>query len=38
MDAIAVMFVALIIAKIGWELCSDSLKEPVDTAVPATRQ
>ena len=38
MDATAAMFVALIIAKIGWELCSDSLKELVDTAVPAARQ
>jgi hypothetical protein len=38
MDATAAMFVALIIAKIGWELCSDSQKELVDTAVPAARQ
>ena len=37
MDATAALFVALIIAKIGWELCSDSLKELVDTAVPAAR-
>ena len=38
MDTVAAMFVALIIAKIGWELCSDSLKELVDTAVPKQRQ
>lgn len=38
MDTVAGMFVALIIAKIGWELCSDSLIELVDTAVPTQRR
>lgn len=38
MDTVAGMFVALIIAKIGWELCSDSLTELVDTAVPKQRR
>ena len=38
MDIVAAMFVALIIAKIGWELCADSLKELVDTAVPDHRR
>ncbi|PCJ28455.1 MAG: cation-efflux pump [SAR86 cluster bacterium] len=38
MDIVAAMFVALIIAKIGWELCVDSLKELVDTAVPKQRR
>lgn len=38
MDTVAAMFVALIIAKIGWELCADSLKELVDTAVSRERQ
>lgn len=38
MDTVAAMFVALIIAKIGWELCADSLKELVDTAVSLERQ
>lgn len=38
MDTAAGMFVALIIAKIGWELCSDSLTELVDTAVPKQRR
>ncbi len=38
MDTVAGIFVALIIAKIGWELCADSLKELVDTAVPEQRQ
>ena len=38
MDTVAGVFVSLIIAKVGWELCSDSLKELVDTAVPAQRK
>lgn len=38
MDTVAAMFVALIIAKIGWELCSDSLTELVDTAVSKERR
>ena len=38
MDTVAAMFVALIIAKIGWELCVDSLSELVDTAVPKHRR
>lgn len=38
MDTLAAMFVALIIAKIGWELCSDSLIELVDTAVSDDRR
>ncbi len=38
MDVVAAMFVALIIAKIGWELCADSLRELVDTAIPPHRR
>ena len=38
MDIVAAMFVALIIARIGWELCSDAVKELVDTAMPAQRR
>lgn len=38
MDTVAGMFVALIIAKIGWELCADSLRELVDTAIPKQRR
>jgi hypothetical protein len=38
MDTVAGMFVALIIAKIGWELCTDSLVELVDTAVSKQRR
>lgn len=38
MDTVAGIFVSLIIAKVGWELCADSLKELVDTAVPQQRQ
>ena len=38
MDTVAAIFVALIIAKIGWELCTDSLRELVDTAIPLPRQ
>jgi cation diffusion facilitator family transporter len=38
MDTVAAMFVAMIIAKIGWELCADSLTELVDTAVPLQRR
>ena len=34
LDVVAAMFVAVIIARIGWELCLDSLKELVDTAIP----
>ena len=38
MDTLAAIVVALIIAKIGWELCTDSIQELVDTAIPAERQ
>ena len=38
LDVLAAMFVAIIIAKIGWELCFDSLKELVDTAIPEDQQ
>lgn len=38
MDTAAAAFVALIIAKVGWELCADSLRELVDTAVSPARQ
>lgn len=38
MDTVAAMFVALVIAKIGWELCADSLLELVDTAVSQSRR
>ena len=38
MDTVAGVFVSFIIAKIGWELCADSLKELVDTAVPNQRK
>lgn len=38
MDTVAAMFVALFIAKIGWELCADSLTELVDTAVSKQRR
>lgn len=38
MDTLAGVFVSLIIAKIGWELCTDSLKELVDTAIPQQRR
>ncbi|MFK7862933.1 MAG: cation diffusion facilitator family transporter [Pseudohongiellaceae bacterium] len=38
MDTVAALFVALIIAKIGWELCLDALKELVDTQIPKPRR
>jgi cation diffusion facilitator family transporter len=38
LDVIAAIFVALIIARIGWELCLDSLRELVDTAIPGQHQ
>ncbi|MCB1670034.1 MAG: cation diffusion facilitator family transporter [Gammaproteobacteria bacterium] len=38
LDLVAAMFVAVIIAKIGWGLCLDSLKELVDTAIPQEHQ
>lgn len=38
MDTVAGVFVALIIAKVGWDLCTDSLKELVDTAIPQKRR
>ncbi|MDD9890835.1 MAG: cation diffusion facilitator family transporter [Gammaproteobacteria bacterium] len=38
MDTVAGIFVALIIAKIAWELCADSLKELVDTSIPPQRR
>jgi cation diffusion facilitator family transporter len=38
MDTLAAVVVSLIIAKIGWGLCTDSIRELVDTAIPAGRQ
>jgi cation diffusion facilitator family transporter len=38
LDLVAAMFVAAIIARIGWQLCLDSLKELVDTAIPQEHQ
>lgn len=38
LDVVAAMFVAVIIAKIGWELCLESLRELVDTAIPPDHQ
>lgn len=38
MDIVAALFIAVIIARIGWELCADALKELVDTAVPTQRR
>ena len=38
MDTLAAIFVACIIATIGWELCMDSLKELVDTSIPKERR
>lgn len=38
MDTLAGMFVALVIAKIAWELCADSLKELVDASIPEPRR
>jgi cation diffusion facilitator family transporter len=38
MDLVAALVVALIIAKIGWGLCTEALKELVDTAVPQQRR
>lgn len=38
MDTVAAIFVALIIAKIGYELSAESLRELVDTAVTPKRQ
>lgn len=38
MDTLAAIIVALIIAKIGWELCSDALRELVDTQIPKHRR
>ena len=38
MDTLAAIFVALLIAKIAWELCCESLKELVDTAIPLAEQ
>ena len=38
MDTLAAIFVACIIATIGWELCMDSLKELVDTSIPKQRR
>jgi len=37
MDVVAAMFVALFIAKIGFDLCLDALRELVDTAVSPQR-
>ncbi len=38
LDVVAAMFVAILIARIGWELCLESLKELVDTAIPQEHQ
>lgn len=38
MDTLAAIVVALIIAKVGWELCADALRELVDTQVPKQRR
>lgn len=38
MDTVAAIIVALMIAMIAWELCADSLKELVDTAIPQHRR
>ncbi|MFT7292838.1 MAG: hypothetical protein ACI87Q_000681, partial [Pseudohongiellaceae bacterium] len=38
MDTLAAIAVALIIAKIGWELCIEALRELVDTQIPKHRQ
>lgn len=38
MDAVAAIVVALLIARIGWELCADALRELVDTAVSKSRR
>jgi cation diffusion facilitator family transporter len=38
MDTLAAIFVACVIATIGWELCMDSLKELVDTSIPKQRR
>jgi len=38
MDTVAAIVVALLIARVGWELCADSLRELVDTAIPRQRQ
>ncbi|MEX0618484.1 MAG: cation diffusion facilitator family transporter [Pseudohongiellaceae bacterium] len=38
LDTIAAAFVALLIARIGWQLCLDSLRELVDTAIPKQRR
>ncbi|RDE24289.1 cation transporter [Motiliproteus coralliicola] len=34
-DSLAAVAVAIFVAKIGWDLCFDSLRELVDTALPA---
>ena len=38
MDTLAAILVACMIATIGWELCTDSLKELVDTSIPKERR
>lgn len=38
MDTLAAIAVALIIAKIGWELCTEALRELVDTQIPEVRR
>jgi hypothetical protein len=38
LDVVAAMVVAVIIARIGWGLCLESLRELVDTAIPADHQ
>ncbi|WP_027859159.1 cation diffusion facilitator family transporter [Marinobacterium jannaschii] len=37
LDAVAALAVSLLVAKIGWSLTWDSIKELVDTALPAER-
>ena len=38
LDTMAAVIVALLIAKIGWELCAESMRELVDSALPDKRR
>ena len=38
LDTMAAVIVALLIAKIGWELCAESIRELVDSALPDKRR
>ena len=38
LDTLAAVIVSLLIAKIGWDLCSESLRELVDSALPDKRR